>query len=219
MPLSIPSLSDLRHRDWIVLLLTLFLVVSAIDPHDFLTFVLEVAWVVAAIALWPFWLRRLPATRVLFTLLVLHAVILIIGGIYTYERVPFGIVVQEWLGRPRNDYDRLGHFMQGFAPALLWREVFLRNEIVRGRAWLFVIVNGMCLAFAAAFELIEFAVAMVLGEASWAYLGQQGDVWDAQWDMLLCAIGTNAALLTLAPLQDRAMSAMSTTAATRLTRP
>jgi putative membrane protein len=140
-----------------------------------------------------------------FWALILHSVVLIVGGIYTYSLVPAGAWMQELLARPRNDYDRLGHFMQGFAPALLWREVFLRNAIVRGRGWLFVIVNGMCLAFAAAFELLEFAVAMILGEASWAYLGSQGDIWDAQWDMLFCVIGANAALLALGPVQDREM--------------
>jgi putative membrane protein len=195
----------LGFRDGIVFLLTAFLVGSALDPQDFLTWVLEVFWVAGAIVLWAVWLRRVRCTRIVFWALILHSVVLIVGGIYTYSLVPAGAWMQELLARPRNDYDRLGHFMQGFAPALLWREVFLRNAIVRGRGWLFVIVNGMCLAFAAAFELLEFAVAMILGEASWAYLGSQGDIWDAQWDMLFCVIGANAALLALGPVQDREM--------------
>ncbi|MEY3025859.1 MAG: hypothetical protein RL136_663 [Planctomycetota bacterium] len=192
-------------RDGVVLLLSAFLAGSALDPHDFLTWVLEVFWVAGAIVMWAVWLRRKPCTHTVFWALIVHSVVLIVGGIYTYSLVPVGAWMQEFLARPRNDYDRFGHFMQGFAPALLWREVFIRNAIVHGRRWLFVIVNGMCLAFAAAFELLEFAVAMILGEASWAYLGSQGDIWDAQWDMLFCVIGANAALLTLGFVQDLEM--------------
>jgi len=195
------------YRDWVVLALTAFLVWSGIDPADFLTWCLEVFWVAGAVVLWALWLRRAKVTTVLFTLLVVHSIVLIVGGIYTYSEVPIGRMVQEWLELERNHYDRFGHLMQGFAPALLWRELFLRNDIVRRCGWLPVLVVGMCLAFAAAFELLEFAVAMVLGEASWAYLGQQGDIWDAQWDMLWCVVGAIAALLSLAPLQDRQMRA------------
>ncbi|MFZ4750471.1 MAG: DUF2238 domain-containing protein [Phycisphaerales bacterium] len=195
--------SSLGARDWVVIALSVFLVWSGIAPHDFLTWVLEVCWVIAALVMWFLWLRRRPSTSVVFWALIAHAVVLIVGGIYTYSLVPAGAWVQEWMGRPRNDYDRLGHFMQGFAPALLWREVFIRGAIVRAGGWMFVIVNGMCLAFAAAFELLEFAVAMALGEQSWAFLGAQGDIWDAQWDMLFCVVGANAALFTLGFAQDR----------------
>jgi putative membrane protein len=159
--------------------------------------------------MWAVWLRRLPCTGIAFTVLVVHSVVLIIGGIYTYAHVPLGAWVQEWMARPRNDYDRFGHFMQGFAPALLWREVFLRNAIVASRGWLPVIVVGMCLAFSAFFELLEFAVAMGFGDASSDFLGAQGDGWDAQWDMLFCFVGSIAALFLLAPLQDRQMRAQS----------
>jgi putative membrane protein len=111
--------------------------------------------------------------------------------------------VQEWMGRPRNDYDRLGHFIQGFAPALIWREVFIRKAIVAGRGSLSVIVVGMCLAFSALFELLEFASALLLGEDSINFLGAQGDVWDAQWDMLFCMVGAAMAVAMLGPMQDR----------------
>jgi putative membrane protein len=198
-----PSAPPISLRDWTVVGLALFLVWSGIDPFDRLTWALEVCWVVAAIALWVLWLRRLPATAVTFWVVVVHAVILVVGGIYTYAHVPIGLWVQEWMGRPRNDYDRLGHFIQGFAPALIWREVFIRKAIVAGRGWLSVIVVGMCLAFSALFELLEFASALLLGEDSINFLGAQGDVWDAQWDMLFCMVGAAMAVAMLGAMQDR----------------
>lgn len=198
-----PSAPPISLRDWTVVGLALFLVWSGIDPFDRLTWALEVCWVVAAIALWVLWLRRLPATAVTFWVVVVHAVILVVGGIYTYAHVPIGLWVQEWMGRPRNDYDRLGHFIQGFAPALIWREVFIRKAIVAGRGWLSVIVVGMCLAFSALFELLEFASALLLGEDSINFLGAQGDVWDAQWDMLFCMVGAAMAVAMLGAVQDR----------------
>ena len=198
-----PSAPPISLRDWTVVGLALFLVWSGIDPFDRLTWALEVCWVVAAIALWVLWLRRLPATAVTFWVVVVHAVILVVGGIYTYAHVPIGLWVQEWMGRPRNDYDRLGHFIQGFAPALIWREVFIRKAIVAGRGSLSVIVVGMCLAFSALFELLEFASALLLGEDSINFLGAQGDVWDAQWDMLFCMVVAAMAVAMLGPMQDR----------------
>lgn len=194
---------SLRATDWTAIALALFLAWSGVAPNDRVVWVLEVFWVAIAIAMWAMWLRRHPVTTIAFTLVVIHSVILIIGGIYTYAKVPAGAWVQEWLGRPRNDYDRLGHFMQGFAPALVWREVFIRNKIVVARGWLAVVVVGMCLAFSALFELFEFAVAMVSGETGIDYLGAQGDVWDAQWDMLFCLVGAALAVMMFWNLQDR----------------
>ena len=194
-------------RDGVVLLLTLFLVRSGIAPNDRIVWALETFWVMIAIAMWALWLRRKPATATVFYVVIAHSVVLIVGGIYTYTLVPAGAWVQEWMGRPRNDYDRLGHFMQGFAPAMLWREVFVRNAIVKRGGWLGVIVLGMCLAFSAFFELLEFAGAVMLGEPGVNFLGAQGDEWDAQWDMLFCGIGAIAALWTLGWIQDREMRA------------
>jgi len=190
-------------RDWAVIALCLFLAWSGVAPNDRVVWALEVFWVAAAIAMWFLWLRRLPASAVVFWTLMAHAVVLIVGGIYTYSLVPAGAWVQEWMGRPRNDYDRLGHFMQGFAPALAWREVFIRNAVVAVRGWLAVIVVGMCLAFSALFELLEFAGAKLAGEPGVDFLGAQGDAWDAQWDMLFCLVGAMLAVWLLGPLQDR----------------
>ena len=193
-------------RDGVVVLLALFLIRSGVSPNDRIVWVLETFWVMIAIAMWALWLRRKPATGTVFYVLVVHAVILIVGGIYTYSLVPAGAWVQEWMGRPRNDYDRLGHFIQGFAPVLLWREVFVRRSIVRRGAWLEVIVVGMCLAFSALFELLEFAVALFAGEVGEDFLGAQGDIWDAQWDMLFCFAGSILLLFTLGYLQDRQLT-------------
>jgi len=195
------------HRDAVVLLLALFLVRSGFDPADRVVWVLETFWVMIPLVMWVLWLRRLRATNAVFWVVVAHAVVLVVGGIYMYSEVPAGRWVQEWMGRPRNDYDRLGHFMQGFAPAMLWREVFVRNAIVKRGGWLGVIVLGMCLAFSAFFELLEFAGAVMLGEPGVNFLGAQGDEWDAQWDMLFCGIGAIAALWTLGWIQDREMRA------------
>lgn len=193
-------------RDGVVVLLALFLIRSGVSPNDRIVWALETFWVMIAIAMWALWLRRKPATGTVFHVLVVHAVILIVGGIYTYSLVPAGAWVQEWMGRPRNDYDRLGHFIQGFAPVLLWREVFIRGAIVRRGGWLGVIVVGMCLAFSAFFELLEFAGALFAGDVGVNFLGAQGDIWDAQWDMLFCFVGSIVSLFTLGYLQDRELA-------------
>ena len=189
-------------RDGVVLLLTLFLVRSGVSPNDRVVWALETFWVMIAIGMWALWLRRRPATATVFYVVIVHSVVLIVGGIYTYTLVPAGAWVQEWMGRPRNDYDRLGHFMQGFAPVLVWREVFIRGAIVRRGGWLGVIVVGMCLAFSAFFELLEFAGALFAGQAGEDFLGAQGDVRDAQWDMLFCLVGSIVSLFTLGFVQD-----------------
>lgn len=193
-------------RDGIVLALTIVLFLSGVSPRDHVTWMAEVFWVLGAIGMWVVWLRRLPCTNISFSVLVVHSLVLILGGIYTYAHVPLGAWVQEFMGRSRNDYDRFGHFMQGFAPALLWREVFIRNAIVVVRGWLAVIVVGMCLAFSAFFELLEFAVAMTFGDASTDFLGAQGDAWDAQWDMLFCLVGATLAMMLFWKLQDRQLA-------------
>jgi putative membrane protein len=199
----VPNRDRLRAADWSVIAITFFLVWSGIAPNDRIVWALEVFWVAIVIVMWAVWLRKHPVTTVTFTLVVIHCVILIVGGIYTYSKVPAGIWVQEWMGRPRNDYDRLGHFIQGFAPALVWREVFIRNAIVVVRGWLAVIVVGMCLAFSALFELFEFAMAVLAGEPGINFLGAQGDAWDAQWDMFFCFVGATLAVMMFWKLQDR----------------
>ena len=176
---------------------------SAIAPYERLTWFLEIAPLLVAVpVLWLTW-RRFPLTPLVYVLIALHAVILMVGGHYTYARVPLGFWVQDALGLARNHYDRLGHFAQGFVPAMIAREVLLRRTPLRRGGWLFFLVTSVCLAVSAFYEFTEWWAALAGGEAATAFLGTQGDVWDTQWDMFLAFIGSITAQLTLAKLQDR----------------
>lgn len=187
----------------VFLLLTLLaLAVSAIKPEDGLTWWLETAPALIALPLLFFTYRRFPLTPLLYTLIFLHALVLILGAHYTYAKVPLGFWVQDAFGFERNHYDRLGHFMQGFEPAILAREILIRKEVVKRGAWLTLFVLSVCLAFSACYEFIEWFAALANGQAAEAFLGTQGDVWDTQWDMFLCLIGAAAALLLLSRWHD-----------------
>ena len=141
-----------------------------------------------------------------FWLIALHGLILMVGGAYSYARVPAGFVVQEWLGLARNPYDRLGHFAQGFVPAIVLRELLLRWGGLRRGALSTLLVVACCLAVSASYELIEFGAAMALGQGADEFLGTQGDPWDTQWDMLMCLIGAIVAVITLSRVHDRQMA-------------
>jgi len=181
---------------WQFLLVLGFLVVSGVNPHDRFTWLLEISWVAAGLILIIALFRKgITPTTLLAWMLMLHAFILIYGGWYTYERVPFGDWMKEVFGFERNHYDRIGHFAQGFIPAVLIREVLVKHRVVNGWGWLEFMVFAGCMAFTGIFEIIEFGAAVIFGDASDAYLGSQGDVWDAQWDMLLCAMGTVVSIL------------------------
>jgi putative membrane protein len=200
----------LSSREPLVLLaLTgLVLVVSGIGPFDRLTWWLEVAPVLIGAPILIATFSRSRLSPLLYRLLFLHAVILMVGGHYTYARVPAGFWVQEWFDFPRNHYDRLGHLAQGFVPAILAREVLIRwSPLPRGR-WLSVLVICMCLAFSAFYELIEWWAALIGGASSESFLGTQGDVWDTQWDMFLALIGAITALLVLSRVHDRSLKAV-----------
>lgn len=184
-------------------LAVLGLVASAFGPSDWLTWVLEVAPVMIGAPILIATHRRFPITPLLARLLLLHAAILMLGGAYTYEKVPLGDWVSAWLGWERNHYDRLGHLAQGFIPAILAREVLLRRSPLERGRWLYVLAMSVCLAFSAFYELIEWWAALLTGEGASAFLGTQGDPWDTQWDMFLCLIGANISLLTLSGLHDR----------------
>jgi putative membrane protein len=179
------------------------LVASGIAPYDRFTWVLEIVWVAGGLALYPWFRGRRQPTTLLLVLLCVHALILIWGGYHTYARVPLGEWMRDWFGFSRNHYDRIGHFAQGFVPAILTREILLRSQVVRGRGWLWLLVVSVCIAFSACFELIEWAAAMAFGDGSTDYLATQGDEWDAQKDMLMAGLGANAALLSLSRLHDR----------------
>ncbi len=194
---------------WVLLgVVALILAASGIRPHDRFTWVLEVSWVVVGIPVVVLVHRRAPLTMLLTRLLALHALVLIVGGFYTYERVPLGDWVKDWLGLERNHYDRLGHFLQGFVPAIMARELLLRRRVLGRGGWLFLFVTCICLAFSAFFEMLEWWAALAWGSGADAYLGSQGDVWDAQWDMFMALIGAVAALLLLSRVHDRQIAAL-----------
>lgn len=179
---------------------------SGIAPVDRLTWLMEVGWVLVGlpVVLWGW--RRFPLTRLLCWLLVLHACVLLYGGHYTYAETPLGDWFQETFTLSRNNYDRLGHFVQGFVPAILVREILLRRTPLRPGGWLFVLVTSVCLAFSACFEFIEWWSALALGAAADAFLATQGDVWDTQWGMLLALIGAMLAQVFLSRLHDHQLA-------------
>jgi putative membrane protein len=185
---------------------------SGLAPHDRFTWVLEVAPVLLGLPIVLATRRRFPLTPLLYVLLALHACILMVGGKYTYAEVPLGFWVGEALGLARNHYDRLGHFAQGFVPAILAREVLIRTSPLRGSRWLPAVVIAFCLAFSALYELIEWWTAVATGDSATAFLGTQGDVWDTQWDMFLALIGAATALLTLSRVHDRQLAALAASA-------
>jgi putative membrane protein len=182
------------------------LVVSGIGPYDRTTWYLEVAPVVIGGAILVATYRRFPLTPLLYRLIFLHALVLILGGHYTYARVPLGFWVQDLFDLARNHYDRFGHFVQGFVPALLAREVLLRKTPLRPGGWLFFLVVCVCLGFSAGYELLEWGSAVIGGSAADDFLGTQGDVWDTQWDMFMALLGALVAQVTLARVQDRELA-------------
>jgi len=175
---------------------------SGIAPKDRMTWYLEVAPAWVALLLLSVTFRRFPLTPLVYVLLLLHCLILMVGGHYTYAEVPWFATLGDWLGWHRNNYDKLGHFAQGFVPALVAREVMIRLRIV-ARPWLAPMVVCFCLAVSAAYELIEWIVALISGAAAEAFLGTQGDVWDTQTDMFMALVGATVALLFAANWHDR----------------
>ena len=179
------------------------LIWSGIGPHDRLTWFMEVIWVMVAVPLLIFTYPRFPLTRLLYILIALHCVLLMVGGHYTYALVPLGLWVQDWLDLARNHYDRFGHFVQGFVPAILARELLLRKTPLKRGGWLFYLVLAAALSFSAFFEMIEWWAALIWGGEADAFLATQGDVWDTQWDMFLALIGALLAQLLLNRWHDR----------------
>jgi putative membrane protein len=199
------NLSTRRYPLTLLILVAVALVLSGVAPHDRGTWWLEIFPILIGVPILLATYRRFPLTNLLYTLLAVHALILILGGHYTYARVPLGFWAQDLFGFARNHYDRLGHFAQGFVPAILAREILLRTSPLRPGRWLFVIVTAICLAFSACYEFIEWWAALAGGESAEAFLGTQGDVWDTQWDMFLALIGAITAQLTLPRVHDRAL--------------
>ena len=183
-------------------------IVSAVAPHDRVTWFLEAAPVLIAASLLLVTHEKFPFTTLAYVLICVHGLILIVGAAYTYAQVPAGHWVQNWLDLQRNPYDRLGHFAQGFVPAIVVREILIRTFRLAPGGFLFFVTLCICLAVSAFYELIEWWTALALGYSAEHFLGTQGDEWDTQWDMFLALVGAAASQLFLARLHDRQIRAL-----------
>jgi putative membrane protein len=200
--------NDRSRREPLVLLAVGLglLVVSGVHPKDRFTWVLEVAPIFVAVPVLVATRRRFPLTPLAYRLIFLHALILMVGGHYTYAEVPLGFWARDLLGLARNHYDRLGHFAQGFVPAILAREVLRRRLGLAPGGWLFFLVTCVSLSVSAAYEMIEWLTAVTTGGAAMAFLGTQGDVWDTQWDMFIALVGAITSQLALSPGHERQLA-------------
>jgi putative membrane protein len=176
---------------------------SAIEPKDYATWALEVAPAIIGLVIMAFTYNSFRLTTLLYILILAHCVVLIVGGHYTYAEVPLFDYLKPVFGWERNNYDKLGHFMQGFVPAILAREILIRKAVVASAVWRNLFIISVCLAFSAFYEMLEWAVALLTGAASEAFLGTQGYIWDTQSDMGMALLGAGMALLTLSGLHDR----------------
>ncbi len=187
---------------WLLVFMTVF-IWSAIKPKDQFTWFLEVFPALIGLVFILATYRRFPLTPLLYSLILIHSIILMIGGHYTYAQVPLFDMIKEMFTLERNNYDKVGHFFQGFMPAILAREILLRKQVVNGRMWLNTVIISICLAFSAFYELIEWWVALLTGEDAEAFLGTQGYMWDTQSDMALALIGAISALVLLSKYHDQ----------------
>lgn len=183
--------------------LAICLTASGINPYDRITWLLEVFPVLIAVPILLGTYKKFPLTELVYWCIFFHALVLILGGAYTYARVPFGFMLQEWFELSRNPYDKIGHFMQGFVPALIAREILIRNQIVKGSKMLAFIILCIVLAISATYELIEWLGALILGQGADDFLGMQGDPWDTQSDMFLALIGGGVALVFFSRWHDK----------------
>lgn len=189
---------------------SLVLAWSAWKPHDYPTWWLEVLPALLALAVLAATRRTFPLTPLAYGLILFHCVVLMVGGHYTYAEVPLGDWLMEWTGGERNNYDKLGHFVQGFVPAIVARELLIRFRVIVRRGWLSFLVVSVCLAISAFYELIEWWVALLSDEAAESFLGTQGYAWDTQSDMLLALIGATFALLLLSGVHNRQIRRLGT---------
>ena len=189
--------------------LAALLVWSGLAPYDRPTWVMEVLPIMIALPIMILCYRRLPLTTLLYVLIFMHGLVLMLGGAYTYARVPLGFQLQDWLQLERNPYDRIGHLFQGFVPVMVAREILIRGDYVRGPRMLVFVCICMVLAVSASYELIEWAAALALGQGADQFLGTQGDVWDTQWDMFCALLGAMSALLLLSRVQDRQIARLT----------
>lgn len=192
----------LPRATWLIIFFSV-LIWSGIMPADRMTWWLEVMPALAAIVILFATCRRFPLTALAYILILIHSVILMVGGHFTYAEVPYFDWLWELLGQQRNNYDKIGHFAQGFIPAIIARELLIRHNVISGRKWLAFLVVSVCLAISAFYELLEWWVALLSGESAEAFLGTQGYIWDTQSDMGLALLGAILALALLSGLHNR----------------
>lgn len=200
-----------KHLLFYLVFLTGLLIWSGIEPKERFTWFLEVLPAVIGMMILIFTYRNFKFSNLTYFWIFVHCIILIIGGKYTYADVPLFDWIQEYFDHSRNNYDKLGHFIQGFTPALIVREVLLRKNVVHGKKWLVFIVISTCLAISAAYELIEAVVSMIVSDGADSFLGMQGYVWDTQTDMLLALIGACIAVAFLSNFHDKSIAKIETT--------
>jgi putative membrane protein len=176
---------------------------SGWHPYDRPTWLLEVAPILVALPILWATFNRFPLTTLLYVCIFLHAIVLMVGGAYTYARVPLGFALQDWLHLERNPYDRIGHFFQGFVPALAAREILLRGKYINGKGMLAFLVICVVMTVSVTYEFVEWATALIFGQGAEEFLGTQGDPWDTQWDMFMALVGAVTALLLFTRLHDR----------------
>ena len=194
--------------------LAVCLAVSAVGAHDRFTWFLEVAPIFLGVPILVATYRQFPLTPLAYRLIFVHALILMVGGHYTYAEVPLGYWMKDLFGFTRNHYDRIGHFAQGFVPAILAREILLRKTPLRSRGWIFFLVTCVCLAISACYEFIEWGTAVATGSKADAFLGTQGDPWDTQWDMLWALIGSVTSQLVLRRRHERQLAMLGVSSET-----
>ena len=211
MPAHQPSPASLSARALALYSAALIslLALSGWRPFDLATWIMEVAPVVVVLLILWATRERFPLTPLLYALIFVHAGVLMLGGHYSYARVPLGDWLRDGLGLARNPYDGIGHFAQGFIPAIAARELLLRHTGLQRGAWLFVVVTGVCLGVSALYELIEWGAAIALGQGAEDFLGTQGDPWDTQKDVALAGVGAVASLALLARWHDRQLAALN----------
>jgi putative membrane protein len=191
-----------RFHVFLLASLAAIFVWSGIHPKDTFTWILEVFPGVIGVAVLLFLYRKFRFSNLVYFLIWLHCIVLFVGGHYTYAEMPLFNWIRDTFHLARNHYDRLGHFFQGFVPALIVREIFIRKAVVK-KQWMVFLVLAVCLAISASYELLEWGTAEATGSAADAFLGSQGDVWDSQWDMFFCLIGAISALVFLSKAHNR----------------
>ena len=192
-----------RYHILLLILYAAALTWSAIQPKDYFTWLLEVFPSLLGFIALVFTYKRFPLTNLVYTLILLHSCILFVGGHYTYAEVPLFNWIRDTFHHSRNNYDKVGHFAQGFIPAIIAREIFIRKNVIPSRRWMNFLIVSVCLALSAVYEFIEWFVAVNSGEAADAFLGTQGYVWDTQSDMLYATIGAITALVLLSRFHDK----------------